>query len=323
MSAEIRIVGIVGTGTIGASWASFYASRGMEVRLFDEVAENRDKGLERAQFYLEDLERFGLLESGASRCAARNLIPVEDLEELVNGVPFVHEAAAERYEVKVDLFTRLDEITAPEVILASSSSGLLMTKVQQRMRHPQRALIAHPFNPPHLIPLVELVRGERTDEEVVRRVYDFFAELGKVPVVLQKEVPGHIANRLAAALWREALDLVARGVASVEDVDRALCAGPGLRWAIMGQHLIYHLGGGEGGYEHFIEHIGKSWSDLWEDMPTWSEIPEEARVAAIAGVEDLVEGGDAAAMAAWRDEKLAALLKVIYDGQGGPFGKSS
>jgi len=317
MSADIRTVGIVGTGTIGASWACFYASKGMEVRLFDSVPERRDQGLERARHHLEALERSGLLEGDAVQPAARNLVPVEGLEELGGTVAFVHEAAAERYDVKTELFARLDELTVPEVVLASSSSGLLMTKIQQGMRHPERALIAHPFNPPHLIPLVELVRGEKTDVQVVRQVYTFFTELGKMPVVLQKEVPGHIANRLAAALWREALELVARGVASAEDVDRALCAGPGLRWALMGQHLIYHLGGGEGGYEYFIEHIGKSWSDLWADMPTWTEIPEEAKAAAVAGVEEMVRGRDLAELAAWRDEKLAALLKAIYDEQEG------
>ncbi|MBT4501385.1 MAG: 3-hydroxyacyl-CoA dehydrogenase [Gemmatimonadetes bacterium] len=312
MKNEDLTVGIVGTGTIGASWAAFYASKGMEVRLFDSMVENRERGLILARKLLADMGRLGLMEGAVSGEAEERLSPVDSLEEMGETVAFVHEAAAENYEVKIELFTRLDEIAAPEVILASSSSGLLMTKIQESMRHPERALIAHPFNPPHLIPLVELVRGEKTGEEVVREMHAFFTSLGKMPVVLQKEVPGHIANRLAAALWREALDLVARGVASVEDVDRALCAGPGLRWALMGQHLIYHLGGGEGGYEHFIEHIGKGWRELWEDMPTWTEIPDEATKAAVAGMKEAVGDRDPAEIAAWRDEKLAALVREIY-----------
>lgn len=311
MSVDVRIVGIAGTGTIGASWAAFYAGKGMSVRLFDDVVENRGSGLEKARQCLEDLERFGLLEDGEAREAVDRLVPVESLEGLAEA-EFVHEAASERYEVKTELFARLDRLADPEVILASSSSGLLMTEIQRKMDHPERALIAHPFNPPHLIPLVELVRGEKTSEGTVRRMHTFFSGLGKVPVVLQKEVPGHIANRLAAALWREALDLVVSGVASVEDVDRALCAGPGLRWALMGQHMIYHLGGGKGGYEHFIDHIGKSWSALWADMADWKEIPEAAREAAIAGVEEAMAGRKPEELAAWRDEKLAVLVRAIY-----------
>ena len=312
MKREELTVGIVGTGTIGASWAAFYASQGMEVRFFDSIAENRERGMTLARKLLADMERLGLMKGASVDEAKGGLVPADSLEELGAAVGFVHEAAAENYDVKIELFTRLDEIADPEVVLASSSSGLLMTRIQESMRHPGRALIAHPFNPPHLIPLVELVRGEKTDGEVVREMHAFFTDLGKIPVVLQKEVPGHIANRLAAALWREALDLVARGVASVEDVDRALCAGPGLRWALMGQHLIYHLGGGEGGYEHFIEHIGKGWRELWEDMPTWTEIPDEATKAAVAGIEDAVGDRDAAEIAASRDEKLAALVREIY-----------
>ena len=311
MNVDVSTVGIAGSGTVGASWAAFYAGKGMGVRLFDEVAENRDSGLEKARQYLGDLERFGLLGDGEAGEAASRLTPVERLEELAES-DFVHEAASERYEVKTELFTRLDRLVDPGVILASSSSGLLMTEIQRDMDHPERALIAHPFNPPHLIPLVELVRGEKTSEDTVRWMHAFFSGLGKMPVVLQKEIPGHIANRLAAALWREALDLVAQGVASVEDVDRALCAGPGLRWALMGQHMIYHLGGGEGGYEHFIDHIGKSWSAVWADMADWKEIPEETRDAAIAGMEEAMAGRNSQELAAWRDEKLAVLVKAIY-----------
>ena len=310
---HIDSVGIVGTGTIGASWAAFYASKGMEVRLFDCVAAAQEQGLETARDHLQTLVRHGLLSREAGERAAQHLVSAETLEELCPKVAFVHEAATESYEVKQELFVRLDALTPPEVVLASSSSGLLVTRLQQHLRHPHRVLIAHPFNPPHLVPLIELVRGERTDDGVLHQVHAFFTRLGKIPVVLQKEVPGHIANRLAAALWREALDLVARGVASVEDVDKALYAGPGLRWALMGQHLIYHLGGGEGGYAGFIDHIGKGWSALWEDMPTWTEIPEEASTAAVAGVQEAIGQRDLSDLVAWRDQKLAALVKAIYD----------
>ncbi|MCX5820566.1 MAG: 3-hydroxyacyl-CoA dehydrogenase NAD-binding domain-containing protein, partial [Deltaproteobacteria bacterium] len=173
-------------------------------------------------------------------------------------------------------------------------------------------LIAHPFNPPHLVPLVELVPGQKTDPAVMERVKRFFEGLGKIPVVLKREVPGHIANRLAAALWREAIDLVIQGVASVEDVDKALYAGPGIRWALMGQHQIYHLGGGEGGYGYFIDHIGKAFGAYWKEMATWSEISPESRKRLVEGVKQAMGERDAAEIARWRDEKIVGLLKVIY-----------
>ncbi|MEW6753148.1 MAG: 3-hydroxyacyl-CoA dehydrogenase NAD-binding domain-containing protein [Candidatus Latescibacterota bacterium] len=308
----VQRVGIVGAGTIGASWAAFYASRGIHVSLYDADPQACARGLERAAAQLADLRRLGLLQRPGRVAAAGSI------EEVAAGAALVHEAVSESYEAKVPLFSRLDGVADPGTVLASSSSGLLMTRVQAEMRRPGRSLIAHPFNPPHLVPLVELVGGERTDPQTLAWARAFYAGLGKVPVVLRQEVPGHLANRLAAALWREALDLVARGVASVEDVDRALCAGPGLRWALMGQHLIYHLGGGAGGYRHFIDHIGSGWSPLWTDMATWTQIPPQARQAALDGMEEAMAGRSAAELSAWRDGKLAALLRLLDGEHGGP-----
>ena len=309
-------MGIVGAGTIGASWGAFYASKGLRVGLFDNAPEIHGQAVERAREHLSSLARCGLLTPDACTRAGQQIEAAASIEEVAQGADFVHEAATETYEVKQPIFARLDECSPADVLLASSSSGLLTTRIQQSMSHPHRALIAHPFNPPHLIPLVELVAGDHTDPRAVEVAHAFFTGLGKIPVVLRREVPGHVANRLAAALWREALDLVAGGVASVEDVDKALCAGPGLRWALMGQHLIFHLGGGQGGYAGFIDHIGESWTALWEDMPTWTRIPPEARAEAVAGVEQEVGDQDLSELAAWRDGKLAELIKVIYGDAG-------
>ena len=286
------------------------------MRLIDSAPEVQAQAVDKAREHLASLAHCGLVAPAAHAPAAQRIEAVASVEELTDGADLIHEAATESYEVKQPLFARLDACAPPDVLLASSSSGLLMTRIQQPMSHPHRALTAHPFNPPHLVPLVELVAGDQTDPRAVEVAHAFFTGLGKIPVVLRREVAGHLANRLAAALWREALDLVASGAASVEDVDKALCAGPGLRWALMGQHLIYHLGGGEGGYAGFIEHIGESWTALWEDMPTWTQIPPEARAAAVSGVEEEVGERDLAELAAWRDEKLAALIKVIYGEAG-------
>ena len=313
--AEFRTVAILGAGTIGASWACFYASKGLKVSVLDVTAERLEQGLTRAKDFLGRLHELGLCDKEAVGEALENLRPASDVEDLLNDADFVHESTIENYDKKKEMFALMDKLASPSTVIASSSSGLLMTGIQEDMKHPERSLIAHPFNPPHLIPLVELVPGKRTEQETIRITYAFFEALGKIPVVLEKEVPGHIANRLSAALWREAVDLVARGVASVEDVDKALFAGPGLRWSFMGQHLIYHLGGGEGGYEYFIDHIGASFEEYWKGMAAWTQIPEAAKRAIVSGVKDYVGGRSLSNLNTWRDEKLARVIQAAHGGR--------
>ena len=303
----IQRVGIVGAGTIGASWAAFYALHGMQVRIFDDDPSAAGAAPEVARGHLARMAELGLAEP----CGQAQLTAAGSLEEVCDAADLVHESITETYEAKKPVFAQLDALTDPSCPLASSSSGLLMTEIQAGMAHPERAFIAHPFNPPHLVPLVELVGGEQTSPEVLERAREFYASLGKEPVTLHKEVPGHVANRLAAALWREAIDLVGQGVASVQDVDTALRAGPGIRWAIMGQHMIYHLGGGQGGYRDFIDHIGKAFEEYWRTMPTWTEIPDDAKEAVIQGVEEAAAGRSLADIAAERDAKLAAILRAL------------
>ena len=309
---KIRTVGIIGTGVIGSSWAAFYASKGFEVKLYDLDPSLSRKGLQRAESFLAGLARYGLLESDEHKKAASRMAIVDTLEQGVKEAQLVQESVAETYEVKHQVFTIMDAETNPEAILASSSSGLLMTEIQKVTRHPERCIIAHPFNPPHLIPLVELVPGKGTSETTLSLMKDFFEDLGKTPVVLRKETPGHIANRLAAALWREATDIVLKGIASVEDVDKAVCAGPGLRWALMGPQMIYHLGGGEGGIAHFFDHLGPAFETYLEDMATWTAFPPESKQVLVDGVEEEMKGRKLAELTRWRDEKLAGILKVIY-----------
>jgi carnitine 3-dehydrogenase len=306
---EVQTVAVVGAGTVGAGWAAWFALHGLEVRIYDAHEATRRMVAGTVHGHLQHLVRLGLAEP--ARAAAARLQVVETLEAAATGADFVQESVLETYDAKKAVFATLDACTAPAALLASSSSGLLITEIQKAMRHPERALIAHPFNPPYLIPLVELVAGAATAPDTLARARHFFAARGKEPVVLQKEVPGHIANRLAAALWREAIDLVSQGVASVEDVDTALRAGPGIRWAVMGQHMIYHLGGGQGGYGYFIDHIGKAFEQYWETMPTWTAIPAEARRAIVAGVQEASHGRTLPELAQERDRKLAAVLQAL------------
>lgn len=313
METTIQSVGVVGTGVIGSSWAAFYASKGLKVKMYDLDPSCCRKGYHGAMDHIGALRSGGLFSERAAKKAASTITMADDLGQAVRDVQLVQESVPERYEVKHQVFRIMDAETSPDVVLASSSSGLLMTEIQKATRHPERCLIAHPFNPPHLIPLVELVPGERTADRTISHVKRFFEGLGKVPVVLKKEAPGHVANRLAAALWREATDIVLKGIASVEDVDKALSAGPGIRWAFMGQHLIYHLGGGEGGMEHFIDHFSQAFTGWWETMATWTSLPREAKRVLVEGIEEELGGKSLKEITEWRDEKLIRLLKVVYD----------
>lgn len=311
-SCRIKTIGILGAGTIGSSWATFFATKGMKVRVHDVDRTVEEKGIVKTCANLDDLVEYGLVEKERLATLKRNIVSAGSMAALVDGADYIQESTAENYEVKAKVFSEMDRLAAPETVLASSSSGLLMSVIQESAKRPERCLIAHPFNPPHLVPLVELVPGKKTAPAVVDQIKKFFEGLGKIPVVLKKEIPGHIANRLAAAIWREAIDLVLKGAATVEDVDKALCAGPGIRYALMGQHMIYHLGGGEGGYGYFIDHIGKAFGTYWREMATWSEISEDSKRILVEGVREAMHGKNAVEIARWRDEKIVGLLKVIH-----------
>ena len=313
METQIKTIGILGTGTIGSSWTAYYAAKGFKVKMYDIVPSHMERGLERARSYVEDLKRNGFVREEAAGMAISNIITTDDPGEAIRDTEFVHESVTESYEIKREVFQFMDAQTSEDVVLASSTSGLLMSEIQKVTKHPARCLVAHPFNPPHLIPLVELVPGKQTAAGVITVMKSFFEGLGKVPVVLTKEAPGHVANRLAFALWREAIDIVLQGIASVEDVDKALYAGPGIRWAFMGQHLIYHLGGGEGGMEHllnqFLPALEKQW---WPSLATWTTLPPEGRDILIEGVRSEMKGRSLEEVFKWRDKKLVELLKAIY-----------
>ena len=322
MTSSIKCAGVLGTGVIGSGWATLFAKEGMDVFLYDSRPELITKGIQQASSNLDFLSEQGLISARVRDEAKARLLPVSNLAELAAKSDYIQESIAEDYDIKKSCYRQLDDLAAASTPIGSSTSGLLMTEIQKVMKTPERTFIAHPFTPPHLVPLVELVPGRQTDPGVLEDAAVFFTSLGKVPVILKKEVPGHIANRLAAALWREAIHLAAEGVADVEDIDKALFAGPGLRWAIMGQHLTYHLGGGEGGYRHFIEKIGNSFEAYWRDMPTWTKIPADASKKIVAGVQKMVKDRTYDNLCAERDEKLILLIKALYE-EGADEGASS
>lgn len=312
LGKKVKKVAVIGAGTIGRSWATLFATKGCKVNLQDM----KDKRLKEAlQTIMSDLEvlRHSRLVNDDLEFILDRISPTTDLSLAVKDVEHVQESVSESYKIKKEVFAQMDSICPENVILASSSSGLLMSEIQRATKNPQRCLIAHPFNPPHLMPLVELVPGKKTSEEALEKAYRFYVAMGKTPLRVRKEVPGHIANRLCAALWREAIDLVHKDVASVEDVDLAVCKGPGLRWALMGPHLIYHLGGGSGGVKEFIEHIGPAFEAVWSSMSSWSSIPPSATKKVVKGVEEEMGTKSLEELRRWRDDRLLKVLDVASD----------
>ena len=316
MAKDITNIAILGAGLIGAAWAAFFNSKGLSVKLYDDDRAALENGRETATDHLGFLRKHKIISKDGYERAVCELNLAHSIPEAVSNAELVMESATERYEVKKRIFQEADQHASCDCIIASSSSALLMSEIQKVMKYPGRSLIAHPFNPAHLVPLVELVAGKHTDQKVICRTKDFFERLGKTVVIVKKEIPGYIANRLQAAVWREAIDMVIRGVGTVEDIDRALYAGPGIRWALMGQHLIFHLGGGKGGIEHFIEHIGEKKRQLWEDMASWTTIPDKAKKVLSKGIEQETRGKTIPEIEQWRDEKLISLLQVIYGKNG-------
>jgi 3-hydroxyacyl-CoA dehydrogenase len=302
----IRQVAIIGTGVIGPSWAALFLAKGLDVVATD-IAPDAETSLRRfVKAAWPALERLGL-SPGASQS---RLTFTADLPTAVRGVDLVQENGPERIDFKKKLYGQLDELLAPEVIIASSSSGLTMSEIQSGApSHPERCVIGHPFNPPHLVPLVEIVGGAKTSEATIQRAFDFYTGLGKQAVRLRKEVPGHVANRLQAALAREVYYLVADDVLSVTDVDKALCWGPGLRWGIMGQVLLNHLGGGQGGIEHFFDQFTAPMTAWWKVLGS-PELTPEVRRKLIDGLHAEVGSHSIPELEAQRDEVLLGLLEL-------------
>jgi 3-hydroxyacyl-CoA dehydrogenase len=306
MTTDVRKVGIVGTGVIGASWAAYYLARGFDVRASDP-GEGAEQGLRAkvAEFW-PALERMGLAQ-GAS---LQRLHFDKDLAQALKDVDFVQENGPERVAIKRDLLASITAAIGPEVIVATSSSGILISEVQDAAIHPERIVLGHPFNPPHLIPLVEVVGGRLTSAQAIERTMAFYAEIGKKPILLRREIKGHIANRLQAALWREAFSLIDSGVASVADVDTAISHGPGLRWALLGPFMNLHLSGGEGGIGHVIEHLGPPIEGWWRELGELSAFTPGLAERAMGGVEEELNGRDARELTQARDQILIGLLEM-------------
>ena len=310
----IRRIAIIGTGVIGASWTALFLAKGLEVVATD-IAPNAEASLRKfVETAWPALNRLGL-SPGASQS---NLKFTAALAQAVADAELVQENGPERIDFKQKLYGQLDELLPPDVIIASSSSGLKMSEIQSgAASHPERCVIAHPFNPPHLIPLVEIVGGAKTSEATIRRAAEFYTSIGQRTVRLNKEMPGHVANRLQAALAREVYYLVADGVVSAADVDTALCWGPGLRWGVMGNMMLNHLGGGPGGIEHFFQQFTGPMAAWWKTLGSPVLTPEVQKKL-IDSVHAEVGSRSIDELEAERDEILLGLIELRTKGAKTP-----
>jgi len=301
----VRSIAIVGAGVIGASWAALYLARGFDVVATDP-ASNAETSLRK---YIDEV--WGQLKIiGLTAGAAQDRLTfTSDLQEAVSKADFVQENGPERQDLKINLFADMDAAAPPDSLIASSSSGLKMSVLQSKCNYPERCVIGHPFNPPHIIPLVEVVGGTKTSPEAIQQAMAFYASIGKKPIHLRKELPGHVANRLQAALYREIMYLIQNEVLSVAEADDAVSYGPGLRWGVMGPSLQWHVGGGPGGIQHFMDQLMGPLVSMMNALGTPNVTPE-LKQTIIDGV--LAEAGNRTVdqIAQEEDELLLGLLRL-------------
>jgi 3-hydroxyacyl-CoA dehydrogenase len=305
MSDRITHVAVIGAGTIGASWAALFLAKGLDVTVFDTAPGTPaqvDKMLASAW---PALERLGTASGPPDRA---RLSFAATVGEAVAKADFVQESGPENPAMKAPLLAAIDAGLAADKVIASSTSGFTLAMLREGLKTPARVLIGHPFNPPHLLPLVEVVADEATDPTALATAMAFYKRMDKAPIHLKKSVPGHIANRLQAAIWREAIHLVDQGVASLADVDAAVAWGPGLRWAILGPNATFHLGGGPNGLDGFIEKLGPAFESYWADLGAPHFTPEICAKLS-AGVAALP---DRDSLQADRDAKLVEVLALLH-----------
>lgn len=310
MAEDIKKVACVGCGRIGQGWTAVFAAAGYRVAMHDIEEDELKRGVEQVQSNLELLEDINRIAVGTAPQAMKFVRATPDLADALNGAELVMESVPDNYPVKKAVFKELDNLAGPDAILASSSSGLLMSEIQTAVLRPERCILTHPFLPVHLLPLVEVVGGSQTETATVDATCRLMEAIGKIPVRLKKEVSGYIVNRLQAALLREAIDLVARGVASAADVDRAFCNGMGMRDPFIGPLLRAHLAGN--GIAGFLDQYAESYRLRWESMASWDTIPPRARAALIESVNDMpaVRNRTRDDLKKWRDKMLARMLEM-------------
>ncbi|HEY0212479.1 MAG TPA: 3-hydroxyacyl-CoA dehydrogenase NAD-binding domain-containing protein [Paenirhodobacter sp.] len=307
----IDTIAVIGTGTIGASWTALFLGAGKVVRAWDPAPGAEARLRQAVTQAWPSLTTLGGHGGETADVALRRLTFHADPAEAADGADFVQENVPERIEIKRDTYAKLESTLRDDVIISSSTSGIMPSELQAEMRHPERLVVGHPFNPPHLVPLVEIVPGKATSEQVATDAVAFYRAIGKTPVRLHKEVIGHIANRLQGAVLRETLYLALEGVASVKDIDLAMSMGPGQRWAFMGQAKLFGLAGGQGAMAHFLDHLGPAVEDWWADLGAPHLTPEARRI--LTEAYPAMDAETFGAAIDWRDQALLRRLKALSE----------
>lgn len=303
---EFKQTAVLGAGVIGASWTALFLASGRDVAVYDNAPTVEKTVRDYVARAWPTLESLGLVKGGSPD----RVRFCTSAAAAVEGASFVQENVPERIEIKHALYKEIERSLGAGAVVATSASGLTLSEMQEGWKDPGRFVLGHPFNPPHLIPLVEVMGNERTAAGVVEASERFYEAVGKVTIRVNREVPGHVANRLQAAVWREAIHLVKSGVASVEDVDKAMWAGPGLRWAAMGPTMLFHLGAGEGGLAAFCERYTDSFNRWWDDLGVLHLDPVIAETL-VAGVTEEANGQSPADLSAHRDALIASIQKAM------------
>lgn len=304
----VRTVACVGAGVIGGGWVAHFLARGYQVVAWDPAPNAESKLRALVSSAWPALERLGLAE-GADMV---NLRFADTLAEAVADADFVQESAPERLDLKTELLAEIDAAAPEGVVVGSSTSGYSMSEMQVKAANPGRLVVGHPFNPPYLVPLVEVVGGEQSEQWAVDWASDFYRAAGKSVISMDQELPGFIGNRIQEAAWREALHMVAEGEATVEQIDLAMTSGPGLRWAFHGPCLTFHLAGGEGGMAHMLDHFGPSLKAPWTRLEA-PELTTELRDRMVAGTDEVVAGRSTAELIAQRDRRLIAVTRALEE----------
>lgn len=307
LPSQVQRIAVIGAGVIGGGWAAHFLRQGLQVVAWDPAPGAEQKSRAFVEQVWPTMEKLGLAVGASPERLAFNT----DLAEALREAEFVQESAPERLDLKQNLLAQIDAAAPPEIVISSSTSGYAMTAMAVKCtHHPERLVVGHPFNPPYLIPLVEVVGGEKTDEAAVDWATAFYNHFGKYGLKIKQELPGFLANRLQDAIWREALHMVAAGEASVEELDASIVQGPGLRWALMGPCLTFHLAGGEGGMAHMLDHFGPSLKEPWTRLEA-PELTPELRDRMVDGCEREAAGRSMADLIRERDEFLVDLLAVL------------
>lgn len=313
---NIRKVACVGAGVIGYSWALYYSLKKLSVTVYDLTEDKLELAKKRIHESLLNLKKNNVVQESEILEIESRITYTTSMEEAVKDVQFITESGPENYEVKQKMIEEIEKYTADDTIIASSTSGLLVSEIAKNAQHPERFIGAHPYNPPHLIPLVELTKSDKTDEKILKVAKEFYQSIDKEPVVLQKEALGFICNRIQMAVYREVCSLVMNGVCTIEDADKAVTYGPGLRWAIMGPSLVFELGGGQGHIDGLMKHLNSSISLWLHDMADFKDFPDEFPDIARKGVEEAMKnrpakiGNDDQSLTEYRDKMLIELLKL-------------